>query len=284
MVKTIALVGAGRVGQTLARALARRGYRIGCVVTASARTARAAVRFIGGGEPSGQVGAEVVRAGTILIATPDRLIPDAAHTLAQIEADWRKKVVLHTSGAVSSHELIPLEELGAAVGSLHPIYPFSRPLKTFPPGVVFGIEGHRRARKQAAGLVRALRGHPIEIPAEQKPLYHAAAALVAGHLMTLVDLGTRLLARAGVPKTHARNALLPLARETLESYARLGPQAWVGPLRRGDAETLWHHLLALRSVPRRYREVYVALARAAVDLYRADQTRATKELRRLLEM
>ncbi|MBI4465873.1 MAG: DUF2520 domain-containing protein [Acidobacteria bacterium] len=284
MPTTIALVGAGRVGQTLGRALRRRGYPIGAVVTRHLSTARAATRFIGAGQARGSVGAEVARGDTILVATSDRAIAQAAHALAGLEADWRKKVVLHTSGALSSHELIPLEELGAAVGSLHPLYPFPRPLRQLPRGVVFGIEGDRRAAKVARALVLALGGHPLELSAEEKPLYHAAAALVAGHLMTLVDLGTRLLAHAGVPPARARAALMPLVRETLESYARWGPQAWTGPLRRGDAETLWHHLVGLKALPRHYREVYVALARAAVALYRTDRGQATKELRRLLEM
>ncbi|MGH9777632.1 MAG: Gfo/Idh/MocA family oxidoreductase, partial [Candidatus Acidiferrales bacterium] len=47
--KTIAIVGAGRVGQTLGRALRRRGWRIVAVVTRRASSARAAARFIGAG-------------------------------------------------------------------------------------------------------------------------------------------------------------------------------------------------------------------------------------------
>lgn len=283
MGKAIALVGAGRVGQTLGRALRGCGYRITAVVTRKASTARAAVRFIGGGRPLERVEAEVAGADTVLIATPDRQIAEAAHALARLRADWRRKIILHTSGALSSHELIPLEELGAAVGSLHPLYPFSEPLRSFPGGVVFGVEGSRRAVQRAAALARSLGGEPLEILAEEKPLYHAAAAMVAGHLMTLVDLGVRLLVRAGVPKTRAREALLPLVRQTVDGYARRGEQAWTGPLERSDTETLWHHLVALKTVPGYYREAYLALARAGLALYRTDRGRARRELRRLLE-
>lgn len=283
MAKTIALVGAGRVGQTLARGLRRR-YRIGAVVTRRLGTARAAVRFIGAGKPCASVDAEAARADIVLIATPDRRVADAARELGQLGSNWRGRVVLHTSGTLSSHELVCLREKGAAAGSLHPLYPFPRPLKRFPRGVVFGIEGDRRAVKQAAALVRALGGESVRIRAAEKPLYHAAAALVAGHLMTLVDLGTRMLVRAGVGKKRARDALLPLVLATLASYARWGERAWTGPLERGDAETVWHHLVALKRLPRQYREVYLALARAALTVYRRERTPATKELWRLLEM
>lgn len=283
MAKTIAVVGAGRVGQTLGRALRRRGYRIGAVVTRRLPSAQAAVRFIGGGQARGRLGAETGRVDIVLIATPDRQIAGVAHGLAQLEADWRGKVVLHTSGALGSQELGLVQEQGAAVGSLHPLYPFPKALREFPRGVVFGLEGDRRAVRQAAALVRALRGQPIEIHPEEKPLYHAAATLVAGHLMTLVDLGTRMLVRAGVPAARARHALLPLIRETLEGYLRWGPRAWTGPLERGDAETLWHHLVALKALPRPFREVYLALAHAGLALYRTERHPATKEMRRLLE-
>ena len=51
MARTISIVGAGRVGKTLGKPLRELGWRIGAVVTRSAVTSRAAVRFIGGGIP-----------------------------------------------------------------------------------------------------------------------------------------------------------------------------------------------------------------------------------------
>ncbi len=283
MPKTIAVIGAGRVGQTLARALRRRGYHIGQVVAASRRSTEAAARFIGGGQARVQADAGAAAADILLIATQDRVIGEAAHRLAHLEVDWRRKAVLHTSGSLSSRDLGVLQEQGAAVGSLHPLYPFSEPVKAFPRGVFFGVEGDRRAVKEAEAIVRTLGGRALRVRAEEKPLYHAAAALVAGHLMTLVDLGARMFVRAGVPALEAREALLPLALATLESYAEQGPRAWTGPLRRGDAETVWHHLVALKKLPPAYLDAYIALGRAALALYRTDRSRTTKELRRLLE-
>lgn len=287
MANSFAIVGAGRVGQTVGRALRRHGYRVVCVVTRSARSARAAARFIGAGRPLSSLKsgiAQIGEAGIVLIGTPDREIAAVARALARLEAGWRGKLVLHASGALSSRELIPLEEQGAVVGSFHPFYPFPRSLREFPRGVIFGVEGDRRAVRQAARLARALGGRPVEIAAEAKSLYHAGGVLADGHLMTLVDLGTRLLVRAGVPREHALPALLPLARGTLENYARRGAKSLTGPLKRGDAETIWHHLVALKSVPPHYRDAYLALARVGVDLYRRDRGRRTKELRQLLEM
>jgi predicted short-subunit dehydrogenase-like oxidoreductase (DUF2520 family) len=280
----IAVVGAGRVGRSLARALRLKGFRVGAVVTTNARSARAAVRFIGAGRPLPRIEKPAGEADIVLVATPDRAVAEAGRALARLPVRWRGKTVLHTSGALSSVELAPLGASGAAVGSCHPIYPFPRSLRQFPRAVVFDVEGERRAVKVATALVRALRGIPIQLDAEGKTLCHAAGTLVAGHLLALVDLGTRGLVRAGVPRRLAWPALQPLASETLRGYQRWGAGAWTGPLERGDVGTVRRHLRALRDLPKAHLEVYLALARASVELYRKPQVAATRELRRLLGM
>jgi len=283
--KTLALVGAGRVGQTLGRVLRRRGYRIGAVVTRRRATARAAARFIGGGSPISNLKSEISKVGDadiVLITTNDNQVPMVARALARARKSWRGRVVLQASGALSSRMLAPLQRRGAAVGSLHPLYPFPKPLRKFPGGVVFGVEGDARARQEALRLVRALRGEPMEIRSTEKALYHAAAALVAGHLLTLADLGVRALVRAGVRKSRARTVLVPLAQATLGWYARHGARAWTGPLERGDVDTVRRHLRGLRRLPPHYAETYRALARAALSLYRARASQGTRRMRRLL--
>ena len=65
MAKTIAIVGAGRVGQSLARALRRRGYRIGAVVARSTRSAHRAVKFIGAGQPLARVEPALLAANVV---------------------------------------------------------------------------------------------------------------------------------------------------------------------------------------------------------------------------
>ena len=284
MAATIAVVGAGRVGQTLARSLRRRGYHTGLVVTTRESTARAAVLFIGAGTSAVGVGPALAQADLVLITTPDREVAKVARELARLPTSWRGRVVLHTSGALSSRELAPLRAHGAAVGSCHPIYPFPRPLRRFPRGVVFDVEGGRRAVKVATALARALGGIPVQLSARGKTLCHTVGTLAAGHLLMLVDLGTRGLVRAGVPRRLAWPALQPLVRETLRGYKRWGAAAWTGPLQRGDVGTVRRHLAVLRALPYPYLEVYLALARASVALYRRRPDKPTRELRRLLGM
>ncbi|MFQ5778094.1 MAG: Rossmann-like and DUF2520 domain-containing protein [Terriglobia bacterium] len=282
MAKTIAIVGAGRVGQTLGRALRRRGYRIGSVVTQSARTTRRAARFIGAGQPEASLTPKIARASIVLLATPDPTLASLARQLARWETRWRGKVVLHASGTQNARVLEPVRRRGAAIGSMHPIFPFSQPLKEFPRGVFFGIEGDRRGVKRAKALVCALGGVPVTVRSTRKSLYHAAAALSAGQLMTLFDLASRALSQAGVPRAQARQALLPLAQATLDAYAQQGERSWVGPLARGEARIVKRHLAALGKLSRRHREVYALLGRAALELYRGKGSKRGKQWRRLL--
>jgi predicted short-subunit dehydrogenase-like oxidoreductase (DUF2520 family) len=69
---------------------------------------------------------------------------------------------------------------------------------------------------------------------------------------------------AGLTREDARRKSLPIIRQTLANYSRLGPaHSFSGPLVRGDAQTVARHLAVLKQHPAA-REVYVALARAAL--------------------
>lgn len=283
MPTTLAIVGAGRVGRSLARALRRRGYRIGAVVTTRPRTARAAVRFIGAGVALARIGLVVGQADILLIATPDRAVADVARALAHLPARWSGKVVLHTSGALSSRELLPLRRCGAAVGCLHPLYPFPRPVADLPRGVVFGVEGDGRASSRAAHMAGQLGGKIVRVRTKGKAHYHVAAVMAAGHVITLLELARQVLARAGVRGKNAQRVLLPLTEAALRGYRARGARAWTGPIARGDSATVRRHLVALKDLPLEVRQVYVILARAGLHSLPAARARAARELRRLLE-
>ncbi|MBZ5529066.1 MAG: DUF2520 domain-containing protein [Acidobacteriia bacterium] len=259
----IAILGAGRVGRSLGRRLRLLGWKIGAVVTRSEAGARRAVRFIGGGIPHGKLSRQLLASPIILVATPDSVLPQVTDELLRIGGEeLRGKVVLHTSGALDSRVLAPVRACGAAVGSLHPLQSFSGvgvpPLQ----GRVFAIEGDAAALRVARRIVRELEGTPVRIPCEKKPLYHAACALAAGHLLAVMEAATRMMIAAGMKRREAQRALLPLTRQVLENFERLGASAaWTGPLSRGDYAVIAAHAAALRKFPAQYGAAHEALAR-----------------------
>ncbi len=256
MLPTVAIVGAGRVGRALGRRLSELGWRIGAVVCRSDAKGRAAVRAIGDGQPHSALTRQVVAADVILIATPDA----AVRTVAG-------KVILHTSGALDRTALAPLERRGAATGSLHPLQTFSGRGVPELEGAFMAIEGAPGALQWARRIARSLGGIPVRIDGRSKPAYHAAGVLVAGHGLALVEAATRMLMTLGFTRRHAARALLPLMRQMLDNFERLGPgSAWTGPLSRGDYSTIAAHASALRRLPREYRRAYVALSWLGVAL------------------
>jgi len=128
-------------------------------------------------------------------------------------------------------------------------------------GVIFAVEGNRAARRTAQEIARALGGVPVTIRSNSKPAYHAAGTLVAGHGLALVEAAAQTLRALGFSKPRAQQALLPLIRQMLDNYERLGPQAaWTGPISRGDFSTVAKHGHALRRYPREFKDSYTALS------------------------
>jgi len=280
MTKSIAIVGAGRVGRALGQRLRETGWRITVVAARSESSARKGARFIGGGRPAAGIPATLAAASTILLTVPDDAIPRVASELARnAREELRGKVVLHTSGALDASVLEPLRLCGAAVGSVHPLQSFNG--VSVPPleGKVFAIEGDELAVRTARKLARSLGGVPVGISAAKKPLYHAAGAFAAGLSLTLEEAGVRMLMTAGLKRREAQRALLSLTRQVLEHYEKLGPQkAWTGPLARGDYGVVAIHEKALREVQSEFLEAYRAVNRLAAFVLSHDPAVMLREL------
>ncbi len=221
----------------------------------------------------------------ILVAVPDGAIETVARRLAQkCGKACRGKVVLHTSGALDRSVLAPLARCGAATGSLHPMQTFSGRALPNLKGVIFAVEGDARARRAAQQIARHLGGVPVTIKGASKPAYHAAAVLVAGQALGLVEAATRILRRAGFTRRRAVAALLPLMRQMLDNFERLGPQAaWTGPVARGDLAVVAEHRKALKKFPREFREAYAALSLLAGRVLSKKPAATIQQLKRALK-
>lgn len=280
MQNSLAIVGAGRVGRALGRRLRELGWKIGAVVTRNEATARKAVRFIGAGRAHAGVSPSVLASHVILIATPDDEIEAVARDLARVGVEeLRGKVVLHTSGARGSGVLDILKARGAAVGSMHPLQSFSGVTVPTLAGRVFALEGDSQAVRAARQMVRELGGSPIRIAGEKKVLYHAAAAIAAGHVLAVEEAATQLLTSLAIRRGEAVRALLPLTRQVLENFERLGPRAaWTGPLSRGDFKVVRAHWEALREWPEEFAKSYKALSCLAARVLSQDAPGMLAEL------
>jgi predicted short-subunit dehydrogenase-like oxidoreductase (DUF2520 family) len=260
----IAVVGPGRLGSALALELKRAGYRISEIVygnsSASRRKARALAKLL----RSRAVGAEdPLEAELIWFCVPDRKIARAARLLSDA-VDWRGKVALHSSGALPSDELRLLRGRGAAVASVHPLMTFVSGSVPSLKGVPFAFEGDSAALRVARRIVRDLGAAAFPIPRYRKMAYHAWGAFASPLLIALLVTAETVARAAGLSTAEARRKALPILRQTLANYERLGPAgAFSGPIVRGDAQVVRRHLRELKKMPEA-RAVYVALARAGL--------------------
>ena len=114
---------------------------------------------------------------------------------------------------------------------------------------------HRGARDEAGwsvgeALVVEMGAEPVRIPEAVRPLYHAALAHGANHLVTLVRDCVDTLEPAGV---HPADRLVaPLLSAALDNALRHGDRALTGPVARGDVGHRPHPPPGARPRPRRH--------------------------------
>jgi predicted short-subunit dehydrogenase-like oxidoreductase (DUF2520 family) len=261
--KSFTILGAGRLGRTLGRLLVAGGYAPAGLTARTMRSAHQAATFIGGGEPSTSNARAASKGTLVLIATPDSAIAPLARELAAARLNWSRRIVAHTSGALSSAALEPLSRQGVRTASLHPLASIAE-AKTGPEslkGTPFAIEGDAAAVSTLRRLVQSFGGVPVTIPRQAKVLYHLVACLMSNDLVALLSIGLDTARGLGLSRREAARLYLPLVRGTVENVARLGPvKALTGPVSRGDMTTLRLHGEVLRTLPADLRRLHRILA------------------------
>jgi predicted short-subunit dehydrogenase-like oxidoreductase (DUF2520 family) len=261
---TIAIVGAGNLASAVALALNRAGYSTDAVISrggASLQRAKLLARRVGSRVVD--ISKDKFDANIVWFCVPDGAISAAASALAS-GGNWKGKVALHSSGALTSDELDVLRQRGASVASVHPLMTFVPGSRPSLAGVPFAIEGDAAAVRMAQHIVTDLRARAFPIRKRDKAAYHAWGTFASPLLTALLATTERVAAAAGVNRLAARERMLPILAQTITNYATLGaPGAFSGPLVRGDVDTVKRHLRVLGEVPVA-RDVYVALAKAAL--------------------
>lgn len=239
----VAIVGAGRLGSALARALRAAG------VAVEGPLGRGAI-------PAAEV---------VLVCVPDGQIAAAAEALRRPRGSV-PLTVGHVSGATPLTALAPA---GCHVFGLHPLQTFTggEGPEAFA-GVGAAVAGGTpEALAVARGLAGALGMRPIEISDAERAAYHAAAAVASNFVVTLQSVAERLAGAAGIGPADARALLAPLVRQTVENWCALGPErALTGPVARGDRATVARHRDAVDRHAPELLDLYDELVAATITL------------------
>ena len=170
--------------------------------------------------------AEVLaRAELVLLTVPDDALPGLVEGLAETGAVRPGQLLVHTSGRYGSRVLDPALRAGALPLALHPAMTFTGTSVDVQrlAGCSFGVTAPEELRLAAEALVIEMGGEPEWIAEESRPLYHAALALGANHLVTLVAQSMELLRTAGVSAPD--RMLGPLLGAALDNALRSGDAA-----------------------------------------------------------
>ena len=261
----LGFVGAGKVGTALAVSLSRKGYHVIAVSSRSASSAQRLADMVPGCQVC-RVSQEVADAAELIfITTPDDVIFDIATRVR-----WHKEqCVIHCSGAHSVDVLESAGQLGADVGSFHPLQTFAGVDEAIDnlPGSTFALEAEEPLLSVLKELSAALDGNWVQLKPGDKVLYHAAAVFVSNYLVTLVKLALDLWRGFGVPPGEATKALLPLVKGTVNNLENIGmPGCLTGPIARGDLSTISKHLSALEAKSSSLLDIYKILGFQTVSV------------------
>ena len=278
---TVSIVGAGNLGTALALTLPGAGCKVKFLATRKKNLAAAGTKAL-----ARKLKARLVELGrgpldteVVWITVPDDSIAQVARKLADMQ-DWKGRIVVHSSGALTSDELAPLRGKGARVASVHPMMTFVRSSVPKMAGVPFALEGDAAAVRAARDIVARLGGHAFAIRKQDKVLYHVFGSFASPLVVALMASLEQVARAAGVRQHDIKPVMAPLLLQTLRNYLRHNAAAaFSGPLARGDVATVRKHLEELKPLPDA-RAVYVALARAVVrSVPVKDRRRLERELK-----
>ncbi len=277
----VGIIGVGRVGTALGRALQNAGHAVVAVHAVSTHSQNRAQEFF----PATDITTieNVVRdSDLILFAVPDDVLEKLVSGIAQSHGFRSGQCVAHTSGRYGISILHPAALQGALVMALHPAMTFVgvesdiHRLNACP----FAVTASDEALAIAQALVYEMGGEPHIISEVDRVRYHAALAHASNHLTTVIVQSEEMLRDVGIENAGA--FLTPLVVASAENALDRGISALTGPISRGDVETVRAHIAELPSGISR--ETYCALARATIDTARRAQRITPETASQLLEV
>ena len=261
----VAIIGAGKVGRSLARALRATSHGV---------ELRAARR----GLPR-----ERIAAALLVLAVRDGEVATWARQLASSRLVTRRTAVVHVAGALGPEVLDPLRGLSAGVAQAHPAVSF--PSSSSAPSLRLAsllVAGDPVAMRRVAVVARSMGMVPRDGSAVDPVGYHVGCAIGANGAAAIGAAAVRLIVEAGVPVDVAPAVVGELLRSVGENISRLGvPAALSGPVRRGDVAALRAHLARLRGQDPDLLPLYLELGRVQLSMARELAEVPAAELRQV---
>ena len=237
-VKSLNVIGCGRVGTTLAALLHRHGVcEVQDLHSTTLKTAQETVRFVGAGTATARI-SDMRPADVWMLSVPDSQVASVGLALSERALSYpRPSTAFHCSGFLPASALKPLQALGWQTASVHPVFNFADPERCVLQfkGTPCGLEGDESAISLLRELLTAIGGDCFSVQTGSKPLYHAAAVFSSNFMAVLQAIAQEGWRAAGVPEAQIPRIHESLLRGSVENLLAMGPaKAITGPAARGD--------------------------------------------------
>ena len=243
-IDSIAVIGAGRLGSSLAVALDAAAYPMQAIASRDPTSAEALAARLGDWV-NPMTPAEAVDASELVFLT----VPDAEIAPLAASLPWRAdQVVVHCSGVLGLDVLGPATDAGVVAGCFHPLqtFPSRDPEPWRFEDVACGIEGADPLSATLELLASDLGASVVRLEGVDRGLYHAAAVFSSNYTVAVAAAAQHAWTLAGLPIEQAQSALSPLQLAAARNVAGNDlPDALTGPIARGDIATIERQLTAL---------------------------------------
>ena len=245
----INIIGAGRLGKTIARLIkVNQVGMIQGICNTTLKSAENAAQFIGQGKPFLNI-ESLPPVDITIISTPDDQIKLCCEQLSLSKNLKEKSIIIHCSGSLSSETLFSVAKKGCFTASVHPMRSFAVPKTAFSHynGTYCALEGHSKVIPLLDSIFLAIGSITFLISSEKKAIYHAGSVFASNYLVTIANAAFRCLKKADIEDTLAFKMIVKLMRGTLNNLETTlsFEKSLTGPLKRGDVNTILKHLNVL---------------------------------------
>lgn len=267
--KKIGIIGAGRLGSALVRALKATSCEfvgISCLTYAESIKIAKILEV--------QACADnlelVQKSDVVFFTVPDKQIVSTVE--ACVQNYQTEKYFFHCSGAMSAN-ILPISK-NIWRGSFHPLQSFASGKEEFS-DISIALDGDDKAVEVAKQLCEILQAKPLSIPSEDRALYHAAACIASNHLVTLLCIVQDIFSRWTKTPEEAQQAFLPLVKGSFNNWHKMSEKALTGPVARGDIQTVEKHLAIL---PKELLEFYQVMSLYTLELAKKNNNLSLLEI------
>lgn len=235
--KSISIIGAGKLAGHLGPALKKSGIRINKIISRSEPNASELAQKL---ETTYSLKLSDLPkdSDAVFILVPDHQIPQITDEIEDSGA-----LFLHCSGA------LPLDTLSkfSNHGVFYPLYTFSKDREVRFQDIPIFIEAkHGRALDEIHEMAQRISRNVVELKGEQRQYLHLSAVFSNNFVNFFFLIADKILREQGLDF----NYLLPIINETTEKIKVLKPrEAQTGPALRNDLSTLMSHLELLSDYP-----------------------------------